>query len=149
MLLSQVAEAPPAEPQVETPVIEPAAAVSTIEAEADSAVSPDAAVSPAPAEPAPTPTEEPAAAVAESTVAESVKELEAASTAGMTAGGRALNDPREAPRPVDVVEITTTHPTLFSDEVAPPAESSGRSVPRASNDPRGPLLEADLAQASG
>ncbi len=67
--------------------------------------------------------------------------------AGLTEDGRAINDPRVAPRPVDVVEITTTHHRMFSDTVAPPAGSSHRIVPRASNDPRGPLPEAPPAEA--
>ena len=74
---------------------------------------------------------------------------EPAPAGGLTEDGRALNDPRVEPRPVDVVEITTTHPVLFSDEVAPAAESSNRIAPRASNDPRGPLPQAEMAQASG
>mgnify|MGYP001812591806 CR=1 FL=1 len=69
--------------------------------------------------------------------------------AGITAEGRAINDPRIAPCPVGVVEITTTHPVLFRDHVAPPIQPSGRVAPRAVNDPRGPLPEAPLAEAAG
>jgi ribonuclease E len=78
---------------------------------------------------------------------EPVAELEP--KAGITEDGRAINDPRLSPKPVDVVEITTTHHRMFSDTVAPPAASSQRVVPRASNDPRGPLPEAPLAEAAG
>ncbi len=70
--------------------------------------------------------------------------------AGLTADGRAYNDPRVEPKPVGVVEIVTTHPVLFSDFVAPPAANSGTIAPRASNDPRGPAPRpAPLAEASG
>jgi len=69
--------------------------------------------------------------------------------AGITAEGRAINDPRIAPSPVGVVEITTTHPALFGDHVAPPVEPSGRIAPRAINDPRGQLPEPSLAEAAG
>ena len=68
---------------------------------------------------------------------------------GLTESGRAINDPRVEAKPVEVVEIITSHPTLFSDSVAPPVAPSGRAAPRASNDPRGPLPEAELAQAAG
>ena len=74
---------------------------------------------------------------------------EAEAPAGITADGRAINDPRIAPCPVGVVEITTTHPVLFRDHVAPPVRPSGRIAPRAVNDPRGPLPEAPLAEAAG
>jgi ribonuclease E len=71
------------------------------------------------------------------------------STDGITADGRACNDPRVVARPVGEVEITTSHGTLFRNTFAPPANSSNRNVPRASNDPRGPKPEAVLAQAAG
>ena len=81
--------------------------------------------------------------VTEALVAEAIEEpvADAAATAGITEDGRACNDPRVEPSPVGVVEITTTHPVLFSEYVAPAALSSGRIAPRASNDPRGPLPE--------
>ena len=73
-----------------------------------------------------------------------------ASTAGIDAMGRAYNDPRVEPRPVGVVEIVTSHPVLFSDQVAPPVTPSGRASTRAVNDPRGPLQQDEpLAEASG
>ena len=61
---------------------------------------------------------------------------------GLTADGRACNDPRVAARPVQVVEITTTHLRLFGDTIAPPASAGNRPAERASNDPRGPLRTA-------
>jgi len=74
---------------------------------------------------------------------------EPASTAGLTADGRACNDPRIEARPVGVVEITTTHPALFGDTVAPPVAPSGHVEPRASNDPRGPLQAVPMSEAAG
>ena len=46
------------------------------------------------------------------------------------------------------VAITTTHPALFSETVAPAVTNSGRVAPRASNDPRGPLPETEIRQAA-
>jgi ribonuclease E len=62
----------------------------------------------------------------------------ASKPAGITADGRAANDPRIAPRPVAQVEITTDHPPLFRDEQYPPVQARKDKAPRASNDPRGP-----------
>jgi ribonuclease E len=73
-----------------------------------------------------------------------------ASTAGINAMGRAYNDPRVEPKPVGVVEIVTSHPVLFNDQVAPPVTPSGKVTNRAVNDPRGPLQQEEpLAEASG
>ena len=100
--------------------------------------------------PAPEPTETVVAAArsdAQPVPEEPVQEL--APNAGLTPEGRAINDPRVNSKPVEVVEITTTHPTLFSDEVAPPATSSGRVESRAVNDPRGPLNDTPMQEAAG
>ncbi len=70
------------------------------------------------------------------------------STDGITANGRAINDPRVDARPVGVVECITSHRALFSETVQPPAQSSGRIVPRASNDPRGPRPEQAPQQSA-
>ncbi|MBN7797733.1 ribonuclease E [Parahaliea mediterranea] len=110
---------------------------------------------PEPAAPKPAaPVEEKPAAAASAEPAEAGEP--AAPPAGLTADGRASNDPRIAPQPVAEVHITTAHPVLFNAEVAPPVQPSGRVAPRASNDPRGPLPgengnggEGDLAEASG
>ena len=90
-----------------------------------------AEISAAPAVPAtaPAPEVEP---VATSTVT---------STDGISADGRACNDPRFEARPVEALEISTSHMTLFSDSISPPAKPSDRVVPRSSNDPRGPRPE--------
>jgi ribonuclease E len=74
---------------------------------------------------------------------------EAAPNAGLTDDGHAINDPRVAPKPVEVVEITTTHHQLFGDSIAAPAQSSDRVEPRADNDPRGPRPQAPLSEAAG
>ena len=67
---------------------------------------------------------------------------------GITADGRAVNDPRVAPKPVGEVAVSTNSFALFSDAVAPAASHSGRTAARASNDPRGPLApEAALQEA--
>ena len=73
---------------------------------------------------------------------------EAASTAGITSDGRACNDPRVEAREVGVVEITTKHPVLFTDGVAPAVAPSGRIVTRASNDPRGPIAQDAVPEAA-
>ncbi len=69
---------------------------------------------------------------------------------GITATGRAINDPRVQARPVGPVEITTARRPLFGDFVAPPVVPKERIVQRAGNDPRGPVLqEQHYAEASG
>ena len=78
-----------------------------------------------------------------------VLDVKTTSTDGITAGGRATNDPRVDARPVGVVEIITSHKTLFSENAAPPAAPSERNVPRASNDPRGPRPEGQMSRAAG
>jgi ribonuclease E len=97
--------------------------------------------------------EEPSSVVAEArSESQPVPEepvIELSPRAGLNEEGRAINDPRVAPKPVEIVEITTTHHKLFSDTVAPAAESSHKIVPRASNDPRGPLPQAQLQEAAG
>ncbi len=71
-------------------------------------------------------------------------------TTGITATGRAINDPRVQARPVGLVEITTARRPLFGDFVAPPVVPKERVVQRAGNDPRGPVLqEQHYAEASG
>ncbi|MEZ5567290.1 MAG: ribonuclease E [Halioglobus sp.] len=72
----------------------------------------------------------------------------AAKAAGLTADGRASNDPRVKARPVTQVEIKTSHPRLFSDTVAPPVAPSGKPAPRAMNDPRGQRSPETLDQAA-
>ena len=123
--LTEIAAAAEPEPEPETaPQDEPAAASDEAVAEAPA---PAAAVQAAPEQPATTP----------------------ASTDGVTDSGRAVNDPRVEPRPVERVEISTGHPVLFSDTVAPPVAASTTVAPRAINDPRGPRPQDNLDQAAG
>lgn len=124
-------------------VVEEPAVISATE---EAVVAPTAATeqeAPAPAVVEAAPQPEPVTAVQEEVL------VEPTSTDGITADGRACNDPRIEARPVDVVEITTTHPTLFGDSVAPPVAPSGHVAARASNDPRGPLSEDVMAEAAG
>ena len=72
----------------------------------------------------------------------------ALSTDGITPEGRAVNDPRVDARPVGEMAITTSHPVLFSDHVAPAVAASGQLVPRASNDPRGPRADDGSEQVT-
>jgi ribonuclease E len=75
-------------------------------------------------------------------VATAEPEIAAAST-GITAEGRAINDPRVAPKPVSEVEIRSERGSLFAAEQAPALTPIDRNVPRASNDPRGPKAVDD------
>ncbi|QIB67408.1 ribonuclease E [Kineobactrum salinum] len=129
------------EPALERPTadaLELEAAVETV-AEAD-AEPPTAA----PEEPTAAATPTPAPGIAE-TAAASEPELP---PAGITADGKACNDPRIAPRAVGKIEIATAYPALFKDEQAPPAEACGIAAPRASNDPRGPRPADTVAEVA-
>jgi ribonuclease E len=115
-------------------------AAMTAEAQPDKAA-------PTPAEPdeaaktpelAETPAAEPAPAPVAPAPEAAAPEAPVAKPAGLTADGRAANDPRVAPRQVNEVAITTAHLTLFREEQFPPVAASGQVAPRASNDPRGP-----------
>ncbi|WP_439100870.1 ribonuclease E [Congregibacter sp.] len=57
---------------------------------------------------------------------------------GLNEDGRAVNDPRVSPSPVQELHIETGQIVLFSETPAPAVEAPDRQVPRASNDPRGP-----------
>ena len=59
-------------------------------------------------------------------------------TSGLTANGRAVNDPRVTPRPVTETAVKTELGVLFANPEAPPVTIVQQDVPRASNDPRGP-----------
>ena len=133
--IATVEEISPAQPVEEVTEVEAAAATPALVTEAEEISEPAIAAVPEPAVAAP------------EVVA--VVEPEPASTDGITADGRACNDPRVAACPVEVVEITTTHPKLFGDTVAPSVTPSGRTVARASNDPRGPVQESVMAEATG
>ena len=92
---------------------------------------------PAPVEPAVT--EEPVAAVeTKDAVEEEAPEQDVHSTAGVTEAGRAVNDPRVAPKPVTGTAVSTELGELFATPEAPPVTVVQQDVSRASNDPRGP-----------
>jgi ribonuclease E len=57
---------------------------------------------------------------------------------GITAAGRAVNDPRISPKPITDTSVTTEQGQLFWQPEAPPVTVVERDVQRASNDPRGP-----------
>ena len=69
------------------------------------------------------------------------------STDGLTADGRACNDPRVESKPIVEINIETSHTPLFGASVAPPAQGSDTNVARAENDPRGPRDDTEMAQA--
>jgi ribonuclease E len=81
-------------------------------------------------------------------VVEPVATPSVTSTDGISADGRACNDPRSDARPVSDLEISTSHMTLFSDNISPPAEPSDRIVLRSSNDPRGPRSEDPMTHTA-
>ncbi len=142
-LKPQAPAAPAAtESEAQPPVSEPAVAEAAV-AEAAASEAPPAAVTATAPAAAAAPPEAPQPPAEEPPI----QELPA--RAGLTSDGRACNDPRVEPRPVGVIEIVTSHRALFPEMVAPPVVPSGRIVPRASNDPRGPLPRQQYAEASG
>jgi ribonuclease E len=111
----------------------------------------DAAVEPVPAEvSSPRPRPSPRISTPTAEITTNIAVQAAPKTTGITATGRAINDPRVQARPVGLVEITTARRPLFGDFVAPPVVPKERIVQRAGNDPRGPVLqEQHYAEASG
>ena len=63
---------------------------------------------------------------------------------GITAAGRAINDPRVSPKPITDTPVTTEQGHLFWQLEAPPVTVVERDVQRASNDPRGPRATGSL-----
>jgi ribonuclease E len=66
------------------------------------------------------------------------KAVEEVDTSGLTAEGRAVNDPRILPKPVTDTAVQTELTQLFTASEAPPVSVVPQNIPRASNDPRGP-----------
>jgi ribonuclease E len=64
--------------------------------------------------------------------------VEEVDTSGLTAEGRAVNDPRILPKPVTDTAVQTELTQLFAAPEAPPVSVVPQNIPRASNDPRGP-----------
>jgi len=140
----------PDSPEVaEAPVVEtPAAAAPEVEAaiapeEDVSVAEPIAEVAETIEEPIAAPTVE--AATAPAIAAEPEVAVD---RSGLDADGRAVNDPRATPKPVGTVEISTGHPVLFKDTVAPAVAPSSKTVARASNDPRGPIAAEAIPEAA-
>ena len=82
--------------------------------------------------------EAPAAIETEDTVLAEASDHNIYSTAGVNEAGRAVNDPRVAPKPVTETKVSTEQGQLFWQPEAPPVTIVEQNVPRASNDPRGP-----------
>ena len=131
-----------AEPEADTPEALEVEAANETAAETAPVVQADETpmqeqAEPAPLEPAVA--EEAATAVeAEETVSEEALAQDTHSTAGVTEAGRAVNDPRVAPKPVTETAVSTELGELFATPEAPPVTIMQQDVPRASNDPRGP-----------
>ena len=100
---------------------------SPIQAQAEATTSDPAAVE-----------EAPAAIETEDTVLAEASDHNIYSTAGVNEAGRAVNDPRVAPKPVTETKVSTEQGQLFWQPEAPPVTIVEQNVPRASNDPRGP-----------
>ena len=101
-------------------------------AEADEAPIEATTLQPAAVEDTPTSTE-----TADTELVEA-SERDSHSTAGVNEAGRAVNDPRVAPKPVTETKVSTEEGQLFWQSEAPPVTIVEQNVPRASNDPRGP-----------
>ena len=64
---------------------------------------------------------------------------------GITAEGRAINDPRIDARPVGKINVQTAIGSVFGTEAFPDAPHFASTAPRAANDPRGPRIEEPAA----
>ena len=83
--------------------------------------------------------EEPLAVTATAqTLVEEAPEQDSVSIAGVTEAGRAVNDPRIAPKPVTDTSVRTELGELFATPEAQPVTVVQQDVSRPSNDPRGP-----------
>ena len=130
------------EPEANTPEAAEIEAVS--EAVDEEVPLAEAVEMPVPAQAEPTPVEPavveeaPAAVEIKDTLAAEAPEQEIQSSAGLTEAGRAVNDPRVAPKPVTETSVSTELGELFATPEAPPVMVVQQDVPRPSNDPRGP-----------
>ena len=131
-----------AEPEANTPeAVEIEAVSEAVDEEAPLA---ETVEMPLPAQAEPTPVEPavveetPAAVEMEDTLAAEAPGQEIQSLAGLAEAGRALNDPRVAPKPVTETSVSTELGELFATPEAPPVMVVQQDVPRPSNDPRGP-----------
>jgi ribonuclease E len=67
------------------------------------------------------------------------------SATGITAEGRAINDPRVDARPIEGVAVKTAIGSVFGTEAFPDAPHFASEAPRAANDPRGPIIDEPAA----
>lgn len=131
-----------AEPEADT--LEVAEVEALSETTSEEAPTADANESPIPAQAEATTSdpaaveEAPAAIETEDTVLAEASDHNIYSTAGVNEAGRAVNDPRVAPKPVTETKVSTEQGQLFWQPEAPPVTIVEQNVPRASNDPRGP-----------
>jgi ribonuclease E len=66
-------------------------------------------------------------------------------TTGITADGRAVNDPRVDARPIGEITVQTDVSSVFGTEDFPDAPHYASDAPRAANDPRGPRIDEPAA----
>ena len=64
---------------------------------------------------------------------------------GITAEGRAINDPRVHARPIGKIKVQTAIGSVFGAEAFPDAPHFASAAPRAANDPRGPRIDEPAA----
>ena len=64
---------------------------------------------------------------------------------GITAEGRAINDPRVDARPVGKIKVQTAIGSVFGAEAFPDAQHFASAAPRAANDPRGQRIDEPAA----
>ena len=64
---------------------------------------------------------------------------------GITAEGRAINDPRVDARPIGKIKVQTAIGSVFGAEAFPDAPHFASAAPRAANDPRGPRIDEPAA----
>ena len=66
-------------------------------------------------------------------------------TSGITANGRAINDPRVDARPIGEITVQTVIGNVFGTGVFPDAPHHASTAPRAANDPRGQRIDEPAA----
>ena len=91
------------------------------------------------------PTEANEAAETESVQADSDHAEIERDMSGVTAEGRAINDPRVDARPVGKIKVQTALGSVFGAEAFPDAPHFASAAPRAANDPRGPRIDKPAA----
>jgi len=125
-------------PDAPQPEVEPAPEVASTDAELTDSADTPADDAPAADDETQVTQAETTAPSMETPVDDTPADLEvAADTAGLTGDGRAVNDPRVAPKPVTETAVITEQGLLFWQTEAAPVTVIERDVPRASNDPRG------------